>query len=645
MDADVLASVVPAAESDGSRPSGVRRIAKLTRAQVVLSIVLLFVVAVAVAAPVVAPYHPNAIDPLAIARGPSLSHLLGTDADGRDVLSRIIYGARVSLYIGIVSTAGSLLIGGVIGVVSVAAGRWADAVAMRCMDVVMAFPAILLAVVWAAVIGTGISSLLAIVIILHTPQFARVVRGSLRSEMGEPYVAAERSIGARESWIVRHHVVRNIVSPVAVFAALMVADAIALEAAMSFIGLGISPPTSSWGNIVADGEPIMLSGAWWPITFGGLAIVAAVLLFTAIAEQIDPGRPAGTVRRRSPRGRTSEPASSKEALAGYSELHRATGSEVLIVEGLAVRFPQRYGAVEVVSGVSFDIAAGETLGLVGESGCGKTLVGLSIMGLLPSAAEAQGTVNYNGVDLLHLSRRARRRLLGREIAMVYQDASSSLNPTRTVGAQVRDVCRRGGLWSPKELLDVVGLSDADRMLRSYPWELSGGQRQRVLIGLALSRGPRLVVADEPTTALDVTVQAQILDLLERLRKELKFALLLVSHDLALIRESCDRVLVLYAGRCVETGVASIITERPAHPYTEALLGSIRSLEAGEFPVREIAGSVPSPGAFAVGCRFSGRCGQELPYCVHERPAYTGEGEHWIACHNPVASTVGSLGSD
>ncbi|WP_181798773.1 ABC transporter ATP-binding protein, partial [Streptomyces sp. WELS2] len=313
--------------------------------------------------------------------------------------------------------------------------------------------------------------------------------------------------------------------------------------------------------------------------------------------------------------------------------HRG-GPPVLAVENLTIGFPDRHRGVDIVAGVGFEVYPGEVLGLVGESGCGKSLTALTVMGLEPKGARIGGQVRFRQRDLLTEPARARRRLLGHEMAMVYQDALSSLNPAMTIRAQLRQLVRRGGRRSPAELLSLVGL-DPERTLRSYPHELSGGQRQRVLIAMALSREPKLIVADEPTTALDVTVQAQVMELLLRLREELGFALVLVSHDLALIADVTDRVAVMYGGRIVETGVTADLVAAPAHHYTRGLLGSVLSLESAEERMTQIKGVVPAPAHFPAGCRFADRCPLATEVCHTTAPAPAGTATHTAACHHPA----------
>ena len=282
---------------------------------------------------------------------------------------------------------------------------------------------------------------------------------------------------------------------------------------------------------------------------------------------------------------------------------------ILEVRDLSIRFPERYGNTAIVDRVSFTVREGETMGLVGESGCGKSITSLAIMGLLPATAELSGSIRFQGRELLTNSPKDRDRLYkglrGEQIAMVYQDALSSLNPSMLIKDQMLQLTRRGGRKTPRELLEMVKL-DPERTLKSYPHELSGGQRQRVLIAMALSRSPKIVVADEPTTALDVTVQKQVVDLLNELREQLGFAMVFVSHDLALVASLAHRVTVMYAGQVVESADVPELLGDPRHEYTRGLLGAVLSIEAGADRLHQIQGTVPSPKDFAAGDRFAER---------------------------------------
>ncbi|GAA3304499.1 dipeptide/oligopeptide/nickel ABC transporter permease/ATP-binding protein [Streptomyces cinereospinus] len=607
---------------------------------------------VAVFAPLLAPHDPLAQLPPADGTGrPSAEHWMGQDSLGRDILSRLMYGARWSLAIGLGATALALLAGSLTGAVAATSRKAVDETLMRCLDVVMAFPGIALAAVLVAVFGGGITVLVCAIAFLFTPPVARVVRANVLDQYGEDYVTAERVIGARTPHIVLRHVAVNCAAPVLVFCTVQVAEAVVFEASLSFIGAGVRPPDPSWGSVIADGKNMVLTGGWWATVFPGLLMLVTVLSLNVLSEGVSDAWAAPAPREvEAPRDRleTPEPGSGEvTALPGLAAAalrlrSRARplpdGPPVLAVEHLAVGFPGRHHGVDVVDGIGFAVRPGEVLGLVGESGCGKSLTALTVMGLQPKGARVRGQVRFHGRDLLAEPVRVRRRLLGHEMAMVHQDALSALNPAMTVRAQLKQVVRRGGRRGPAELLTLVGL-DPGRTLRSYPHELSGGQRQRVLIAMALSRDPRLIVADEPTTALDVTVQAQIMELLLDLRERLGFALILVSHDLALVAAVTDRVVVMYGGQIVETGVTADLVEAPAHHYTRGLLGSVLSLEGAAERMTQIKGVVPAPADFPAGCRFADRCPMADEVCRTTPPALLGTPAHTVACHRPAVLLV------
>ncbi|MFF2928713.1 dipeptide/oligopeptide/nickel ABC transporter permease/ATP-binding protein [Streptomyces mirabilis] len=616
---------------------------------------LTLVVLLAVFAPLLAPHDPLDQQPQVDGTGaPSGGHWMGQDSLGRDILSRLMYGARWSLAIGLGATSLALVVGALLGAIAATSRGAVDETLMRCLDVVMAFPGIALAAVLVAVFGGGITVLICAIAFLFTPSVARVVRANVLDQYGEDYVTAERVIGARTPHIVLRHVAVNCAAPVLVFCTVQVAEAIVFEASLSFIGAGVRPPDPSWGSVIADGKNMVLTGGWWATVFPGLLMLITVLSLNILSEGVSDAWAAPVAREVAAKATAGdrleapEPGSGEvlelpgltEAAARLRSRARPlpTGWPVLSVENLAIGFEARHGGVDIVDGIGFDVHPGEVLGLVGESGCGKSLTALAVMGLEPKGARVRGHVRFDQRQLVGEPMRVRRRLLGHEMAMVYQDALSSLNPAMTIRAQLKQLVRRGGRQTPAELLALVGL-DPERTLRSYPHELSGGQRQRVLIAMALSRGPKLIVADEPTTALDVTVQAQIITLLLKLREELGFALILVSHDLALVADVTDRVVVMYGGQIVETGVTADLVEAPAHHYTRGLLGGVLSLESAAERMTQIKGVVPAPADFPAGCRFAGRCPLASEVCRTTAPDLLGTRTHTAACHHPAVDLI------
>ncbi len=316
---------------------------------------------------------------------------------------------------------------------------------------------------------------------------------------------------------------------------------------------------------------------------------------------------------------------------------------LLRVDDLSVGFATESGRVRVVENVSFEIAPGETLGLVGESGCGKSVTAMSLVRLLPAPPSFidGGSVQLEGRELTTLGERELREVRGDRVGVVFQEPMTSLNPTYTIGFQLtealrlhRDVDRAGARAKALERLQLVGVSAPERRLRQYPHELSGGLRQRVMIAMALMCDPVLLIADEPTTALDVTIQAQVLDLMATLRDELGMAMLLITHDLGVVAEFCQRVVVMYAGRVVESADVETLFETPRHPYTRGLMLSMPSLNAGRARLPTIPGVVPAMHERPPGCYFSSRCANVTPRCQAEVPPLTGDAHHQVACWNP-----------
>lgn len=599
-----------------------------------LSVLFIVLIALgAVLSPWIAPYSPLASNEAVAA--PSGEYWFGTDAVGRDIFSRVLYGARYSLIIGIGATTVALIAAAILGSIAATANKTISEILMRIMDIIMSFPGIALAAVFVAVFGNSTPILVLTIAFLYTPQLTRVVRANVLSELGEDYVAASKVMGARTTWILAKHVARNSIAPILTFATVLVADAIVFEASLSFINAGVRPPDPSWGNIMSEGKQLLLSGRWWPTFFPGVMILLTTLGLNILSEGLTDSLATPKARSNvdvqadelamaeskiSAEARVLEvdPKETREALQEslgvlrQSEFSRddrleftADDQPLLEVKDLSIAFPAAHGEVNIVDKVSFSVRPGETMGLVGESGCGKSITSMAVMGLLPPTARITGEILFDGQNLLEMSPDQHNALRGHDMSMVYQDALSSLNPSMLIRSQMAQLTKRGGKRSAEELLELVGL-DPVRTLKSYPHELSGGQRQRVLIAMALTRNPRLVIADEPTTALDVTVQQQVVDLLNELREQLGFAMVFVSHDLALVAQLAHRITVMYAGQVVEQANTRELLTNPHHEYTQGLLGAVLSIEAGAGRLHQVRGTVPSPTEFVAGDRFAPR---------------------------------------
>ena len=595
-----------------------------------ISLVLLVLVALsAILAPVIAP--PAPLEITKAYQPPDGTYLFGTDNAGRDILSRMLYGGQYSLVIGFGATAFALVLGSIIGAVAAVARKAVSEVIMRVLDVIMSIPGIALAAILVLILGNSVPAIIFSIGFMYTPQIARIVRANVVSEYGEDYVRAVIVSGAQAPWILMKHVLRNCIAPIMVFTVTLVADAIIFEASLTFIGAGIAEPTPTWGNILSSARDGVLLGRWWQALFPGIAIMITCLALNILSEGLTDAMaaaPSAPVSNENAESRREADLLVADPVRAYKEqadsLARRLGAlrevelartdrrvpdynvkPILQVKNLSIGFP-RHGDVHVVDNVSFDVRPGQCMALVGESGCGKSITTKTIMNLLPDSARIQGEILYKGQDLLKLSKEEHRKLLGHELAMVYQDSLSSLNPSMLISAQMKQLTSRGGTRSAEELLELVGL-DPKRTLESYPHELSGGQCQRVIIAMALTRDPSLVICDEPTTALDVTVQKQVIKLLNNLQKQLGFAMIFVSHDLALVAEVASEITVMYAGQVVESAPTKELLTNPIHEYTQGLLGAVLSIEAHDGSrLHQVPGSVPSPADFPKGDRFAPR---------------------------------------
>jgi peptide/nickel transport system permease protein len=570
---------------------------------------------IAIAAPLLGLPNPVTMDVAHRLAPPSAAHWLGQDEFGRDVLSRLVWGARVSLSIAAASASLACIVGVALGLAGGFLGPVAELLAIRGTDVVLCFPPLLLALLVVTLFGPGATTLIPVLSLVYLPGFVRVVYAGVLSVRSNEYVEAMRALGASRLRIMLRTILPNIGGPILVQFSLAAASAIVLESGLSFLGLGVVPPAPSWGLMIGAGRTTMAQAPLlllWPCLALGLTILAMNALCDALRDAVDP--------------HSAQPRHGAARILGALApgLLPATGP-ILEVRGLTVEIETPSGPIHPVRDVSLQVRAGETLAIVGESGSGKSLTGLAIMGLLPNVARVTaGAAWVGGQDVLRLEEAALRRLRGADMAMVFQDPLSSLNPVHRVGGQIVEAIRSHRRVSAAaahaqavELLERVGIPDPARRAQAFPHELSGGMRQRAMIAMAIANHPRLLIADEPTTALDVTIQAQVLDLLATLRLEQGMGLVFITHSLPVVAEIADQVAVMYAGEIVEHGRAAAIFERPLHPYTTALLRSAPA-DDGSMP-EPIPGTVPLPHELPPGCVFATRCAHRIDACDAARP--------------------------
>jgi peptide/nickel transport system permease protein len=544
--------------------------------------------------------------------GASAAAWLGRDEFGRDVLSRLIWGARTSLGVAFASA----LISGAIGTALGLIGGWfrglGELLALRSADIILCFPPILLALLVVTLLGPGAGTLILVLSILYIPGFARVAYAETLTARNHDYVEAVRALGAPTGRILLRTLLPNIAGPVLVQLSLAVASAIVLESGLSFLGLGVVPPSPSWGLMIRGARATMEQAPLlllWPCAALVTTILAMNLLCDALRDALDP------------RTSTAHPKLRlvDRLIPGVVSPPRSNDA-ILEIRDLTLTIDTPGGEVRPVEEVSLSLRQGETLAIVGESGSGKSLTALAAMGLLPPAVRAaEGSAWFAGDDLLRLTEPELRKLRGGPLAMIFQDPMSSLNPVHRAGEQVAEAIRTHRALSrdaaQKEALALfrrVGIADPEQRLIAYPHEMSGGMKQRVMIAMAIANRPAMLIADEPTTALDVTVQAQILDLLMELKCERGMALIFITHSLSVVAEIADRVTVMYAGQVVEEGVVADVFREPLHPYTRALLAASPE---GDDPLIGIPGVVPQPQAFPVGCRFAARCAHATAACA------------------------------
>ncbi|MFE2018793.1 dipeptide/oligopeptide/nickel ABC transporter permease/ATP-binding protein [Streptomyces sp. NPDC059499] len=551
--------------------------------------VLLLLVAAAVLAPLLAPQAPDVSSLGDAFAAPDGAHPMGMDSAGRDILSRILYGGRNTLGGAVVALAIALALGVPSGLYAGYYGGRFDSVANWAVNLVMALPAMVVLLASRAILGPNVWVLMIVLGVLVAPSFFRLVRGIVANVRKELYVDAAKVSGLSDTRIVARHILIVVRGPLIIQVALVAGIAIGLQAGLEFLGVG-SGSAATWGAMLNEAfqniqrAPLLIL---WPGLALGLTNGSLVLLAGALRDVLEDrgGERAGR-RRRRPR---TQPAPAAEVLAGLSDPAAADlgkpsdPAALLSVRGLTVAYARPDGtAKEVVHGVDLDVHPGEIVGLVGESGSGKTQTAFSVLGILPEGGRVgSGSITIKGQEVVGLPERAHRALRGGTVAYVPQEPMSNLDPAFTIGSQLTEpmrhvlgISRKEAAGRALDLLRLVEIPDPERTMRLYPHEISGGMAQRVLIAGAMSCDPELLVADEPTTALDVRVQAEILGLLRRLQQSRGLGVLLVTHNLGVVADLCDRVAVMSGGRIVETGPTDQVLRSPRNPYTRTLLGAV-----------------------------------------------------------------------
>ena len=545
----------------------------------VISLSLLtIIVLTAVFAPLIAPFDPTYADVGNTLADPGGQNLLGTDSAGRDVFSRLVYGARLTLVSALLCAVVAIAIGLPSGLIAGFYGGAFDSTSNWFSNMLMALPAIVILLSVRAAFGPSAWFSMIAFGILISPAYFRLTRTAVQSVRNELYVDAARVVGLSDARIISRHVLSVVRAPLIIQTALICGIAIAVQSGLQFLGLG-DPTEASWGQMLGDGfdniyiQPLLML---WPALAIGITIGTLVLLGNAIRDALEDRREIKPPRRP---GSSADLPAREPAVIDDSEA-------ILQVADLSVGYPNADGEyMRVVRDVSLTIRPGEVLGLVGESGSGKSQTAFSILGLLPRTARIlSGSIRFEESVLVRdgeVDTKAVLDIRGRRIAYIPQEPMSNLDPAFTIGHQLTrpmvkllGIAKKEAAERARNLLVKVGITDPDRVMKGYAHEISGGMAQRVLIAGALSCEPDLIVADEPTTALDVTVQAEVLDVIRTMQQELGVAVLLVTHNIGVIADIADRVAVMRQGEIVETGAVEEILENPSHPYTRSLMASM-----------------------------------------------------------------------
>ena len=562
-------------------------------------------------------------------------HLLGTDHLGRDLLARLLHGTRLSLAVGVAAALIAAAIGSAIGIVAGYFGGRTDNIIMRSVDMLMAFPYILLALAIVAALGPGLMNALIAVAAVNIPFFARNIRGIAVGLAGREFIDAARLSGMGHARIILFELLPNVLPVIVIAMSTTIGWMILETAGLSFLGLGSQPPRADLGSMLGEARAALISAPHTSVVPGlmiFLIVMSVNLLGDGIRDALDPRLKSGALTR--PRAMT---------LVDRKGVVPPETDDLLAIQDLETQFHVGRRVFRAVNRVSLSVKPGECLGLIGESGSGKSVTALSVMGLVasPPGVITGGAVRLEGEDLLSASYAGLRAKRGRRVAYIFQDPLSTLHPLYRVGDQLSEailshqkVSRQDAESRALELLNAVRIPNAKSRMSNFPHEMSGGMRQRVGIAMALANDPDVIIADEPTTALDVTVQAQILSLLSDLRRERGLSIIFITHDFGVVAQLCDRVAVMYAGQIAESGPTDEVLTNPAHPYTKRLIACVPELGGGRRELSAIPGLPPMMDELPDGCAFAARCDKLAESCRARPVPLTGAASRRVRCLFP-----------
>ena len=598
------------------------------------------IVGLAVFAAIAAPWlpiaDPNAMDAMPY-MPPGAEHWLGTDNYGRDVLSRIVWGARLALLVALISSAIASILGIVLGSISGYFGGLIDTVLSRTFDVFLLIPSFFLVLLIVALFGSRIEFTMVAIALTTWPRSARIMRAQVLSLKSRVYVQAAKAAGASHARTLIRHIVPNGLAPIITDATILMGLAVLTEAGLSFLGLG-DQNAVSWGRMIFDGQRELRLAPWMSI-FPGVSLLLLVAAFNLLGDGLNEAL--------NPQLRRLTTRAAQKPTCELVPTVPKPDAPILRVSNLRMAYDLGSNSIAPVDGVSFTLQRGDSLGVVGESGCGKSSLGAAILQVMaPNARMTDGDIDLAGAPILrdgcrvvHNGRDSLASLRWTKAAIIFQSAMNALNPVMKVGDQLieafllhrTDASGDAAMQRVVSVFDLIGVPRA--RMGSYPHELSGGMRQRVMIALSLLHEPELLVADEPTTALDVLVQDQILSEIDALKKQMGLSLILISHDMGAVAETCRRVAVMYAGEIIEIAPTETIFGYARHPYTQALLAALPTVSGEKRLPKTLPGEPVNMAEPMTACRFAPRCEKAADICRTTRPPRVDVApEHEALCH-------------